>query len=62
MQLGCNFSEKYGKKGISVGYQMGHISLQTVVYKLALQTISSMDTALNKKKKLSRAVKNLKKR
>ena len=56
------FFRKIWQKGYISGVPVGHISLQTVVYKLARQTISSMDTAVNKKKKLSRAVKNLKKR
>ena len=52
MQLGDDFSEKCGKKGILVGYQwvIFPFSALTVVYKLALQTMSSMDTAEKKEK------------
>ena len=47
MQLGGNSSEKCGKKGISVEYQwvVFPFSVLTVVYKLARQPISSIDTA-----------------
>ena len=44
MQLGGDFSEKCGKKGVSAGTS-GHFSARTVVYKLARQIISGMGTA-----------------